>query len=235
MSRGATALALLVAGCASTASHDAIPEEYKLLFSQDFESAEELEMFFFSDPAAWRWVKDGDRGALELVGGGSYQPPFRSPREIALLTNYSFWDFVLEVDMKQTGREYGHRDLCLFFGYEAPERFYYAHLATTPDDRAMNVFLVDNADRRRVGEISAEGVDWGDDVWHRVRLVRTVDPPRTRVYFDDMTEPVLDVDDDTLSYGRVGFGSFDDSGRMTRVRLWAVAGAAIQDSETAAR
>ena len=31
-------------------------------------------------------------------------------------------DFVLEADLLQTGRQYGHRDLCLFFGFVSPIR-----------------------------------------------------------------------------------------------------------------
>lgn len=143
-----------------------------------------------------------------------YEPPFRSPRAIALLDEFEFRSFTLDVRMMQTGREYGHRDLCLVFGFESATRFYYVHLATTPDANAHNVFLVDGAPRRNLLPPQEKGVDWGESEWHEVRLVRDVDEGTVSVYFDDMETPVLEARDSTLEWGRIGFGSFDDTGRF---------------------
>ena len=42
-----------------------------------------------------------------------------------------------------------------------------------------------------------------------------------RVYFDGEKEPTVFTDSDPLGWGRVGFGSFDDTGRFSKVRIWA--------------
>lgn len=153
-------------------------------------------------------------GEVELVAEADYAPPYRSPRAIALLDGTEYRSFTLDLEMMQTGREYGHRDLCLFFGFESAERFYYVHLATTPDERAHNVFLVDGAARRNLIPAREKGVDWGQEEWHHVRIVRDVDAGAVRVFFDDMQSPVLEAEDRAIEWGRVGFGSFDDTGRF---------------------
>ena len=154
-------------------------------------------------------------GSLELLGKSAYDPPHRSPHSIALLRTPDLGDFVLEVDLMQTGREYGHRDLCLFFGHQDAANFYYVHLATTPDPNAHNVFVVDDADRRPLAPVPETGVDWGTGIWHRVRLERT--GAHISVHFDG--DLVHEVEDGTHGAGRIGLGSFDDQGRFDRLRL----------------
>ena len=220
MPRSLGALALLLLGaCSSTGEADAWP----LVYSEDFASGESLEEFSFSDQRAWRWSAPttGVSGALELAGQSSYKPKHRSPHCIALLRGRAYRSFVLEADLLQTGKEYGHRDLCLFFGFQDPEHFHYVHLATKPDDRAHNVFLVDGSPRAKTSPVAAEGVDWGTGEWHRVRLERDVEEGTTKVYFDDMQTPTLVAKNETLTWGLVGFGSFDDTGRFANVKIWA--------------
>ena len=194
---------LALAGCAA-------PE-----VQLDFRAPASIESFDFSDPSAWRW----NDSSLELFGASDYTPEHRSPQGIALLRDVVAGDFVLEAELMQTGREYGHRDMCLFFCFESPERYYYVHLAPAPDENAHNAFLVDRAPRRNLAPVAAAGIDWGDDLWHRVRLVRERSTGRIEVYFDDMHTPVLVAQDKTLPAGRIGFGSFDDTGRVRRVRI----------------
>ena len=102
------------------------------------------------------------------------------------------------------------------------------HLATTPDERAHNVFLVDGAARRNLLPARAQGVDWGAG-WHHLRLERRVADGLIRVYFDDLTQPVLEVRDTTFGLGRVGLGSFDDTGRFANLELRARSVAYVAD------
>ncbi|MAF64792.1 MAG: hypothetical protein CMJ84_03920 [Planctomycetes bacterium] len=198
-----------------------VPEGYSLVYAEDFGQPGSLEGWVFSDGSDWRWSGEGGVGSLELVGGGAFTPPHRSPRHIALIEDLWLSDFVLEVDLLQTGRQYGHRDLCLFFGFVSPTRYYYCHLAPAPDERAHNAFLVHDAPRRNLAGVMDAGVEWGEGVWHRVRLERSAADGAIRVFFDDSEEPTITASDASLSWGRVGFGSFDDTGRVGRVRIWA--------------
>ena len=92
------------------------PLGMRLVYAEEFDSDEALSRFTFSDAKAWR-LRDG---ALDLHAASDYEPPVRSPRNLAVLAGAEVEDFVLEARLQQTGREYGHRDLCLFFGYQDP-------------------------------------------------------------------------------------------------------------------
>jgi hypothetical protein len=205
VARPAVEPALEPAGAAEDAVH-AVP------------AATAADAFVFSDAGAFAVeVVDGDV-VLTAKGGARYAPPHRSPLNIALLDTFAFGDFVLEVEVQQTGREYGHRDLCLFFGHQAPDRFHYVHIASKADPNAHNVFVVDGAPRRNIATRTTEGVEWGSpDSWHRVRLARR--GGTVRVFFDDMDSPILEAEDARLGVGRIGFGSFDDEGRFRRIRI----------------
>ena len=116
----ALALPLLVAGCIP---FDA--EAYPTVYEQTCAEASCLEDFVFTDATKWR-MREGDHApALELVGRSDYRPPHRSPLSIALIEGVEVQDFDLDVDLLQTGRNYGHRDLCLFFGVQSKSRFSY--------------------------------------------------------------------------------------------------------------
>lgn len=155
---------------------------------------------------------------LELFAASRYQPPVRSPLALAILKGQSFGDFQLDAEVRQTSREYAHRDLCLVFGYQAPDRYYYAHLASTKDANAHDVFLVDGAARRPIATRTTAGVEWGQG-WHHVRVSRDLASGRIAVYFDDLDTPVLEAADTTLSWGRIGFGSFDDTGCLRALEV----------------
>ena len=219
LQRGLVLSALVAVACAGgPRRHVPIPV---VIYRQDFATADSLAGLEFSDRAAWQHFQGPEGGALELVGASDYSPPVRSPRNVALVLDRSFGSFTLDVEMRQTGREYGHRDLCFFTGFQGPASYYYTHLATTPDDHANNVFVVDEAPRVRLCEVPAEGTQWGDDgSWHTVRLERRLDPPRFSVYFDGGAEPVLETEDARFARGRVGFGSFDDTGLLRSLRIW---------------
>ena len=113
-----------------------LPSDYKLLYEQKFDVPAALKDFLMTDTAAWKWTEDGKTSALELVQQSKYEPVVRSPVNIALIADKVFTDFVLEADLIQTGKEYGHRDMCLFFGFQNPTNFYYTHIATAADDHA---------------------------------------------------------------------------------------------------
>ena len=194
-----------------------LPPGYELVLDESFSDRAALGRLAMTDENAWRLGDDSSEPYLELHAASRYQPPRRSPLNIALIRDLEVRDFVLEVQVKQTGREYGHRDLCFFFGFESPERFYYVHLATTPDPNAHNIFLVDRAARRPTAPIGDDGVQWGTDEWHTVRIARRED--KITVWFDG--EEILKSTDSSLGAGLLGLGSFDDTGRFAALRVWA--------------
>ena len=197
-----------------------IPAKYTLLYEQRFTEPGAMRDFVFTDPGAWKFASTNDNGALELVRQSQYKPSVRSPVNIALLAGKAFGDFLLEVDLIQTGKEYGHRDMCVFYGMKDPTHFYYTHIATAADDHAHNTFIVTNAPRIKIAKETTKGVNWGLGVWHTVRIERTVADGVIKVYFDDMTKPIMVAEDKAFGVGHIGFGSFDDTGMVDNIRIW---------------
>jgi hypothetical protein len=181
--------------------------------------------FVVSDRAVWKFVADeNDKKCLELTYDkktykSTYTPKHRSPVHVAILRQYPLTDFVMDVELMSTTEPYGHQDLCLFFGFESPEKYYYVHLAKAADMNAHNVFVVNEADRKNIAKEVTKGVEWKKDTWHTVRLVRQASTGKIEVYFDDLTKPVMKAEDKTFQTGFVGFGSFDDTGRFRQVTL----------------
>lgn len=211
---------LPMAHTATPAVSAAVPAGYELAFEQTFEQGDPLKQFVFTDKAAWKLSGEGKDRALKLHQQSQYQPPVRSPVNIALLADRQFGDFILEVDLLQTGREYGHRDMCLFFGLQNPQQFYYVHIATKADPNAHNVFIVNKAPRKNFATKTTTGVNWGLEIWHRVRLERSVKSGSIKVYFDDLEQPIMEAQDTTFGVGHIGFGSFDDTGKVKNIRIW---------------
>jgi len=202
---------------------DYVPEGYHTVFSESFDTPETISEFEFSQPDMWVISDTGNKTmALEFSGKSEqYQPQVRSPHTIGLISGLKFESFVLEADLLQTGREYGHRDMCIFFGFQDSTHFYYAHMATKMDDHAHNIFIVNDEPRTKISTKTTDGIEWGDEAWHKVRLVRDLSTGAIELYYDDMTNPIMKATDKTFGPGYIGFGSFDDSGKIDNIKIWA--------------
>ncbi len=198
---------------ALTDNHDGLP----LVFFEDFESGSRR--WAQTDPNAWKLVEENGNHAYSQYQASQYEPLVRSPFNIAWVKDLSVSDFVLQVRMEQTGREYGHRDMCIFFGYQDPSHFYYAHIATEADDTAHNIHIVNGAPRTSIVRERTEGADWSTG-YHDVRVVRDTTTGSIEVFFDDMDKPVMRAVDKTFGSGGIGFGTFDDTGNIDDVIVW---------------
>lgn len=205
----------------SIAYSQQIPADYDLLYEEDFEGGTSLREFVATDERAWRIGEGKDGKALELFGKSDYSPRVRSPHNIAFIKAKKFGSFILEAELQQTGEEYGHRDLCLYFGLKDPSNFYYVHMASKADPNAHNIFLVNDAPRKNIATTTTEGIDWGTNKeWHKVRLERNVETGIIKLFFDDMTTPIMETEDKHFDFGYIGFGSFDDSGKFDNIKIW---------------
>lgn len=185
----------------------------------DFETGD-LAGWFFTDPEAWRVTKlpDGHH-VLEQHKASNYTPAVRSPLNIALLPEVDVADLDLVLRVRSTGRDYGHRDACLFFDYQDPSHFYYVHLGKQADPHAHSIFLVNGEPRVSIAEERTEGTPWTDG-WHTVRIVRRVADGLIQVYFDDLKTPIMSTHDRHFLHGRVGVGSFDDTAQFDQIAVF---------------
>ena len=189
-----------------------VQSEMPELLKEDFEAG--AGRWEFTDPAAWK----AEGGTLQLHGKSKYAPPHRSPLNIALLKDVVVGDFVLEARCRSTGRDVPHRDLCLIFGYQDAGHFYYSHLGRTTDPHANQIFIVNGAPRTKISKTTTDGTPWTDE-WVRVKVVRKAEEGLIEIYWNDMTTPAQTAKDTTFRWGRIGLGSFDDTGHWDDVVL----------------
>ena len=189
-----------------------------LLYRDDF-SAEEAANWEPSDPKAWKLEMQGENRVFSQFAQSKVKTPVRSPFNRCVLKDVIVGDFVLDLKFQSTARDYPHRSLCLFFGYQDPAHMYYVHFGQRTDDHANQVFIVNNEPRTKISTKTTEGTPW-DNEWHHARIVRKVDSGLIEVYFDDMETPAMTANDKTFTWGQVGIGSFDDTGHFDDVRVY---------------
>ncbi len=194
----------------------ALAEPLPLLFSEDFSG--DLSQWQPTDAKKWKLTTVDDNQVYELLGKSAYEPPHRSPHSIALRKDLLVGSFELTARIQTTQTTRGHRDLCFFFNYQGPSKFYYVHLGEAPDPHSSQIFIVNDADRTAITK-SKTGVPWKDGQWHKLKIIRDVDSGRIEVFFDDMEKPIKSATDKTFTWGQIGIGSFDDQGYFDDLTL----------------
>ena len=209
----------VVIGGSPTLGADNSPSNLPLVYEDDFENT--VTRWRATDAKAWRVTQRGDNHVYSLFQQSDYKPPYRSPLNISLVNDIRVTDFELNAKVKTTTRDYGHRSMCLFFGYQDSAHFYYVHLGQEADDHANQIFIVNGAPRTKISTKTTTGTPW-DDQWHQVRITRHVDSGSIAVYWDDMEHPIMTATDTTFAWGQVGLGSFDDTGDWDQFKLFGV-------------
>ncbi|HTY39434.1 MAG TPA: hypothetical protein VMH23_20120 [Bacteroidota bacterium] len=170
-----------------------------------------------------KWDLDGSgvweisNGKLVISKAGVPAGPIRRPAALAILKTISLRRATIEGEIHSTAPlDVVRRDLDVVVSYESPTRFYYIHLAGVTDSVHNGIFLVNHADRVRID--SGKGKpQLQDTLWHSVRVERDGLSGRISVFVDRSKAPVLEAVDTTICCGRVGFGSFDDTGEFRNI------------------
>jgi hypothetical protein len=181
----------------------------------DLSSPERLDEWTLDGTGGWA-IRDG---LLLLEKAGVPGGPIRRPGALAILKTPPMGESALEVELRSDAPEdVTRRDLLLVAGWQSPARFYYVHLSAVRDNVHNGIFLVDGADRRRIDDMS-DRPPLTDRAWHTARLVRTPSTGRLEVFFDGAAAPIMTATDTAIPSGRLGVGSFDDSGAFRRIRV----------------
>jgi hypothetical protein len=190
----------------------------KALVAQiDFEDGK-LDSWQATDANAWRIEDSNGTKVLSLFAKSNYKPKVRSPRNINIYKDATVGSFTIELDMKSTKEYNPRRDLCVFFGYQDPNHFYYAHIAEKSDKVHNHIYIVNDAPRTAITKMRNDGNSWEAGP-HKVKLVRDIESGVIDVFFNDMDKPVMTAVDKTLGKGKIGVGSFDDTGQFDNIRL----------------
>lgn len=170
-----------------------------------------------------QWILDSSglwkivNNKLVLYQAGTPAGEIRRPSSLAVFKSGKFKHVSVEADIKSTAdSSVIRRDLDFIIGYESPTQFYYVHLAGVNDDVHNGIFLVNNADRKRIDSGKGDP-QLKDREWHHVKVERNIESGSIDVYVDNSPAPVLSAIDKTITEGHVGFGSFDDTGEFKNI------------------
>ncbi|GLW63455.1 hypothetical protein Arub01_16990 [Actinomadura rubrobrunea] len=182
-------------------------------------------------PSKWRFTGR----EVVLAEAGVERPGPRRPFEYAVLTKgpvLGSADITAQVRL-DTPVSVGDRDVIIVFGHRSDTRFYYAHLSSDNTIYPHNgIFVVNDADRQRIDQqwngdrLVPHGAPPAvtDEAWHDVRVKHCADTGEIAVYVDGSRRPLMTAVDTTFRSGRVGFGSFDNVGRLRDLTVTATRG-----------
>ncbi len=189
-----------------------LPAE-RIRVTDDFQSGS-LAAWLLPKPADWEIAQEGDNRFLRLKTAGEIGAP-RRPLQYALRRDLCLGDFDLRVKVRRSGKS-----LLIAFGYQDTLHFYYAHISADSGAVAVHngLFKVDGAERFRIAGAGSAPV-LPDQTWHEIRLVRRAASGEMRLFADDDPAPRFSHSDTTFRFGRVGLGSFNETGDFDDFRL----------------
>lgn len=190
------------------------PVIHHLQFDDDFASGA-LDAWQLPSPEDWVIDSEGPLHFLHMLRSREPLVP-RRPMQFALLKAANVGSFHLQARVRREGSS-----LLMVFNYVDTLHFYYTHLSADPGAKVAvhnGIFIVDGAPRRRIAGTEAAPA-LPDKNWHTIRVQRNVDSGSIKVFVDAETQPRFEVVDHTFNCGRVGLGSFDETGDFTDVHL----------------
>ncbi|HUQ94394.1 MAG TPA: family 16 glycoside hydrolase [Bryobacteraceae bacterium] len=184
--------------------------------------AEVLEAFglHWDVPAASDWRFQNNVLHL-LVPRPSTHP--RRPSQFALAQTPSYTKVTFEAEMQPEPKAIRNRrnSLILVYAWRDQDHFNYAHLSVDSAREAAvhnGIFHVYGGDRVRISSQDGPGT-LTDGRWHQVKLVYDGSTGRVDVWVNGQTSPSLRAVDMSLGAGKIGIGSFFDTGTFRNVRI----------------
>jgi hypothetical protein len=184
-------------------------------------AADTLEVFdhTWSLPVAADWKVDTEDSVsvLRLVEHRGPLPGPRRPIQFALADVPEYTRVTLEADVRPLGAS-----LLIAFAYRDAAHFDYAHLSV---DRAAKqpvhngIFHVYGGERVRISSDRGPAAFSATGRWHHVKLTHDAVNGTVDVWVDGQALPALHAVDLSLGPGKIGPGSFDETGEFKNVTL----------------
>ncbi len=147
------------------------------------------------------------------------EPPAGQPRrptKIALLNSNPYRKVTVQADIKRNGRS-----VIIVYGWQDSSHYNYAHLssdAAATQNFHNGMFHIFGGERVRISPLDGPpSFDTAD--WTPVKLVFDGETGRCYVEVNGKRNPSLEAVDLSLRWGRVGLGSFDETGDFRNVKI----------------
>ena len=186
-------------------------------------AAETLKIFGheWSVPAAADWKVDQEDGApvLRLMEHRGPLPGPRRPIQFALADAEYSGRVTLEGDVKPLGGS-----LLIVFAYRDAAHFDYAHFSVdtgTKQPMHNGVFHVYGGERVRISSEQGPAAFSAKGRWHHVKLTHDARTGKVTVTVNGEAIPAIEAVDMSLGGGKVGIGSFDETGVFKNISITA--------------
>lgn len=180
-------------------------------------SSGSLQAWQMPHPEDWAIESEGSSHFLHMLRSRDPLVP-RRPVQFALLKEPCMGTFDLRVRLRRTGKSHS---VILVFDYIDSLHFYYTHLSVdtgTKIDVHNGIFIVNGEPRQRIAGMTAAAV-LPDQQWHTIHLHRDAKSGLIQLFVDREAAPRFSVVDHTFACGRIGLGSFDETGDFADLRL----------------
>jgi len=158
-----------------------------------------------------------ENGAMRLkVAGEPVAGQPRRPQKFAILESKPYRKVTVEAEMKHNGRS-----LIIVYGWQDADHYNYAHISS---DEAVKqnvhngVFHVFKGERARISSLDGPA-SFTDKEWTPVKLVFDGETGKCYVEVNGKRNPSLEAVDLSLRWGRVGLGSFNETGDFRNVKI----------------
>jgi hypothetical protein len=165
----------------------------------------------------WRVDMQGAESVLHLMAPRGPLPGPRRPIQFALAETPEFRQVTVDLDVRPLGHS-----LLVVFAYRDAAHFDYAHLSTDPATKEPvhnGVFHVYGGERVRISSEAGPQAFAATNRWYHVRLIHDGKSGAIQVTVDGRLIPALHAIDLSLGSGRVGIGSFDETGYFKNVKV----------------
>jgi hypothetical protein len=167
--------------------------------------------------ADWSITQDGAASVLHLLVGREPLPGPRRPFQFALAEMKPARKLIVEADAMPL-----KRSLIIVYAYRDASHFDYAHFSTDSAGKQPvhnGVFHVYGGERVRISSTDGPPAFPAINRWFHIKLVWDGATGSVQGYVDGQAVPALHAVDLSLSEGRVGIGSFDETADFKNVKI----------------
>ncbi len=140
----------------------------------------------------------------------------RRPQKFAIAETRPFRHVTVEAEVRRN-----QSSLIIVYAWQDESHFDYAHISVDTAEKQVfhnGMFHIFGGERVRISALDGPGA-LPTQEWTPVKLVFDGDSGRCYVEVNGKYNPSLDAYDLSLRQGRVGFGSFDETGDFRKVRI----------------
>ncbi len=156
-------------------------------------------------------------GVLRLLSAADPQPGVpRRPQKFAIADTPPFRRVTIDAEVRRN-----RRSLILVYAWQDESHYNYAHISSDTAVQANvhnGMFHIFGGERVRISPLDGAASLPGAE-WTAVKLVFDGDAGRCHVEVDGKRNPSLEAVDLSLRFGRVGLGSFNETGDFRKVRI----------------